>query len=178
LPGSRLDGLGGQAQVHVMCVVMLSDHPGDRVVAAVRERERLAVEQDAILAAVEQDRQKARSEGHWLSGLRLWFAVRREREEARVQHARAHIRSPEEESDRAGAHGEQLLEDGLRDALPSGEWVLFRGYDGESEIDGLLLGPRGLAAPARPAHHARPRRVPPAPQREDRAQGERGRRGR
>jgi hypothetical protein len=51
-----------------------------------------------------------------------------------------------EESARAGARGEQLLEDGLRDALPSDEWVLFRGYNGESEIDGLLLGPRGLFA--------------------------------
>jgi hypothetical protein len=129
-----------------MRVVMLSDHPGDRVAAAVWERERPAAEQDAVLAAVQQDRQKARSEGRWLTWLRLWFAVRREQEEARMQHARARIRSSEEDAARAGARGEQLLEDGLRGALPSDEWVLLRGYNGESEIDGLLLGPRGLFA--------------------------------
>jgi hypothetical protein len=129
-----------------MRVVMLSDHPGDRVAAAVWERERPAVEQDAILAGVQQDRQKARSEGRWLTWLWLWLAVRREQGEARTQHARARIPSSEEEAARAGARGEQSLEDGLRGALLSDEWVLFRGYNGESEIDGLLLGPRGLFA--------------------------------
>jgi hypothetical protein len=61
--GHTLDGRGTEPEMHVMRVVVLSDHPGDRVAAAIRECERPAVEQDAILAAVHQDRQKARSEG-------------------------------------------------------------------------------------------------------------------
>jgi hypothetical protein len=39
------------------------------------------------------------------------------------------------------------MEDDLQAALPGDGWVLFRGYSNyRGEIDGLLLGPRGLLA--------------------------------
>jgi hypothetical protein len=113
--------------------------------AAEQERLRPAVEQDARLAAVRADRERARAEGHWVAWLRLWFSVHREKREADRQHWLRRDLSPSELRWRAGNEAERRVEDALGRALPGDAWLLFRGYHGRrGEIDCLLLGPSGL----------------------------------
>jgi hypothetical protein len=151
-----------------MRVERLSDYPADLVAAAEREWRHGATEQEARLQAVRQERDKARSAGRWLTWLRLAFAVGIGKRATRRQHVLS--RSPkaaEEEAaaglDAAGLHAAGLhaaglkkaragheaelrVEEGLGRALGD-DWTLFRGYsNARGEIDGLLLGPRGLFA--------------------------------
>jgi hypothetical protein len=129
-----------------MRVETLSNHPGDLVADAVRERESGTAEQAAHVEAARGNRDRARAERQWLTWLRLAFAVSREKRELARQ--RLHFRLPtgSEEARRAGWNAEQRVADDLGRALGD-DWVLFRGYrNRRGEIDGLLVGPRGLFA--------------------------------
>ena len=127
-----------------MRVVRLSDHPGDLVAAGERERRRGATEQEARLAAARQDRLRARSAGRWLTWLRLAFTVGREKRATGRLQVHARMPTADEEKARAGHDAELRVEEGLGRGLGD-DWTLFRGYrNARGEIDGVLLGPRGL----------------------------------
>jgi len=127
-----------------MRVVRLSDHPGDLVAAGERERQRGTAKQEARLAAARQDRDKARSAGRWLTWLRLVFVVGREKRAAARHQVVPQMPTAEEEKARAGHDAELRVEESLGREL-SDDWTLFRGYrNARGEIDGVLLGPRGL----------------------------------
>lgn len=129
-----------------MRVETLSDHPGDLLAAAERERRREIAAQDARLVRARRDRDRARSDGRWLAWLRLVFTVRREKRAAARQPLATRVPTAQEERARAGHDAEQRVEADLGRALGS-DWTLFRGYrNRRGEIDGLLLGPTGLFA--------------------------------
>jgi hypothetical protein len=127
-------------------VEVLSDHPGDLLAKAVRDRGLAAGQADGIAAKLGRERDKARAERRWLTWVRLIFAVRRARRAARVRQAMSATPTDQEQALRAGGDAEQRAADDLGAALAD-EWLLFRGYrNGRGEIDGLLLGPRGIFA--------------------------------
>jgi hypothetical protein len=127
-------------------VEVLSDHPGDLLAEIVRERGRAVRQSDGVAAKMARERDKARAEHRWLTWVRLIFAVRRARRTARRQQAQSASPTNREQALRAGGDAEQRVADELGGALTD-EWLLFRGYrNARGEIDGLLLGPRGLFA--------------------------------
>lgn len=129
-----------------MRVETLSDHPGDMLADVVRERGRGAAEQEARVAAARRRRDEARAAGRWVSWLRLAFAVSREKRELGRQRFFSQFPTDREASIRAGHDAEQQVADDLGRALGA-DWVLFRGYrNRRGEIDGLLVGPRGVFA--------------------------------
>jgi hypothetical protein len=140
-----------------MRFVPLSDHPGDMLAEARREREAaggkaeerhrrdLAARQERIGQARER-RDKARAERGLLSRLR-WGLIAWWRQLARPPRRPA-ARTPShgEEAIKGGIKGEQEVADVLRGALDDA-WVLVKGYrNRRGEIDYLLLGPGGLFA--------------------------------
>lgn len=127
-----------------MRVVRLSDHPGDLVAAEERERKRGVTEHETRLAAARQDRDRARSAGRLLTWLRLVFAVGREKRAVARQQVIARMPTAQEEKAKAGHDAELRVEESLGRGLGD-DWTLFRGYrNARGEIDGVLLGPRGL----------------------------------
>jgi hypothetical protein len=135
-------------------IEVLSDHPGEMLAEAVRARgrasNRAAAQADGTVVTLGRKRDQARAEHRWLAWVRLIFAVRRARQVARRQQvlsmsAQAYPTS-REQALRAGGDAEQQVADELAAALTD-DWLLFRGYrNNRGEIDGLLLGPRGLFA--------------------------------
>ena len=129
-----------------MRVEVLSDHPGDLLAEAVRDRGRPMGRADGIAAKLSRERDKARAERQWLTWVRLIFAVRRAQRAARRQQVMSAPPTNREQALRAGGDAEDRVADDLS-AVLADEWLLFRGYrNNRGEIDGLLLGPRGLFA--------------------------------
>jgi hypothetical protein len=140
-----------------MRIIELSDHPGERLQAVVRERQRAeeqaiaAYEQGlarhrASLAAAKTARDAAWARRRWLAWLRGIFTVWAEQDRAPSRPVLYHGTTEQEAILTAGMQGEQLVANELRQAL-SDDWVLLRGYKNSGgEIDHLLLGPGGLFA--------------------------------
>jgi hypothetical protein len=129
-----------------MRIEVLSEHPDVMLEDAEHERRRGAVEQQARVESLRGERGQARSEGRWMSWLRLAFAVSGAKREATRQHLASALPTAREQQMLAGRNAERRVADELAAAL-DGEWVLLRGYrNSRGEIDALLLGPRGLFA--------------------------------
>jgi hypothetical protein len=129
-----------------MHTVTLSDHPAAMLAAAVSQRQRGSVGQEAGLDEALRRRDRARAERRWLLWLRLALTVRREKRELARQRLFSPGSTGREESIRAGRGAEQSVAHDLGRAL-NGDWTLFLGYrNRRGEIDGLLLGPTGLFA--------------------------------
>lgn len=98
------------------------------------------------MGATARSRDEARAQGRWLTWLRLMFRARRETRELARRRMFSQVPTGREDAIRAGRDAERRVAADLAGAL-GGEWVLFRGYrNRRGEIDGLLLGPRGLFA--------------------------------
>lgn len=124
----------------------LSDHPGAMLADAVRARGRGAAEQEARVEAVRRDRDQARAAGRWLRWLRLALAVSREKRELARLRLFSRFPTDKEASIQAGHDAERRVAEELGSLLDD-DWILFRGYrNRRGEIDGLLVGPRGLFA--------------------------------
>lgn len=129
-----------------MRIEVLSEHPDVMLEDAERARRRGAVEQQARVEALRGERRQARSEGRWMSWLRLAFAMFGAKREATRHHLASALPTAREQQMLAGRNAERRVADELAAAL-DGEWVLLRGYcNSRGEIDALLLGPRGLFA--------------------------------
>lgn len=129
-----------------MRTVLLSDHPDDMLTAAMSERQHAVSEQEAVLGATARSRDEARGQGRWLTWLRLTFRARREKRELARRRMFSRVPTGREDAIRAGRDAERRVAADLEGALGR-DWVLFRGYrNRRGEIDGLLLGPRGLFA--------------------------------
>jgi nuclease-like protein len=129
-----------------MRVETLSDHPGDMLADAVRDRGRGAAEQEARVEGARRDRDQARSAGRWLRWLRLAFVVSHEKRELARLRMSSQFPTNKEASIQAGHDAERRVAEELGGLLGD-DWVLFRGYrNRRGEIDGLLVGPRGLFA--------------------------------
>lgn len=129
-----------------MRIEVLSEYPDVMLEDAERERRRGALEQRARVESLREERGQARSEGRWLSWLRLAFAVSGAKREATRKHLASALPTAREQAMLAGRNAERRVADELAAAL-DGEWVLLRGYcNSRGEIDALLLGPRGLFA--------------------------------
>jgi hypothetical protein len=140
-----------------MRIIELSDHPGERLQAVVRERERAeeqalaAYEQElarhrAGVAAARTARDEAWARRRWLTWLRGVLAVWVEQGRTPSRPVFYHRTADQEAILAAGMQGEQLVANELGRALGD-DWVLLRGYKNSSgEIDHLLLGPGGLFA--------------------------------
>lgn len=129
-----------------MRTVLLSEYPDDMLSREVGKRWQAVSEQEAAVAAAVRDRDGARARGRWLTWLRLAFRARRER--SQLARLRMFSRSPTnmENSIRAGRDAERRVAADLGRTLDD-DWLLLRGYrNRRGEIDGLLLGPRGLLA--------------------------------
>jgi hypothetical protein len=144
-----------------MRIVPLSDHPGDMLAEARRDREAaggkaggkteeryrkgLAARQERISQACER-RDKARAERDLVARLR-WGLIAWWRRLARpLRQPAALTPSHGEEAIKGGIKGEQEVADVLRGALGDA-WALVKGYrNRRGEIDYLLLGPGGLFA--------------------------------
>jgi hypothetical protein len=141
-----------------MRFVPLSDHPGDMLAEARREREaagasaegryrqELAAHRERVDQARER-RDKARADRDLLSRLR-WGVIAWWRRLARPPGRLAVpvLSSPGEEAIKGGIKGEREVADVLRAALDDA-WALVKGYrNRRGEIDYLLLGPGGLFA--------------------------------
>jgi hypothetical protein len=150
LPGERID-------TRRMRFVPLSDHPGDMLAEARRQRaasggkaeeryrRRLSAYEERISQARKR-RDKARAERNLLSRARWgliawwWQLTRPPRPPLTLAPARG------EEAILGGIKGEREVADVLGAAL-SDAWVLVKGYrNRRGEIDYLLLGPGGLFA--------------------------------
>jgi hypothetical protein len=128
-----------------MRVETLSDQAGARWRAAEDERLRPVARQDARVAALWADWQRAQAERRWLAMLRLWRAVQREERQAELLSLYCAGPSPEELASRAEQQAQLRVAKALGLALPDDAWLLFRGYrGGGGELDCLLLGPGGL----------------------------------
>jgi hypothetical protein len=128
-----------------MRVETLSDPAGARWRAAEDERLRPVARQDARVAALWSDWQRAQAERRWLAMLRLWRAVQREERQAERLSLYCADPSPEELASRTEQQAQMRVAKELGRALPDDAWLLFRGYGGgNGELDCLLLGPRGL----------------------------------
>lgn len=110
-----------------MRIEVLSEHPDVMLEDAERERRRGAVEQHARVESLRGERGQARSEGRWLSWLRLAFAVSGAKREATRQHLASALPTARELQMLAGRNAERRVADELAAAL-DGEWVLLRGY--------------------------------------------------
>jgi hypothetical protein len=129
-----------------MRVESLSDHPAELIAAKERERQRGTTEQEARLGVARKERDAARSAGHWLKWLRLALRVAREKRAAGRQQVLSGVPTAAEGKARAGHEAELRVAESLGRALGD-DWTLFRGYrNARGEIDGVLLGPRGLFA--------------------------------
>jgi hypothetical protein len=129
-----------------MRVEVLSEHPDLMLADIERERRRGAVEQQARVESLREERRRARSEGRWLAWLRLAFAVPGAKRAATRQHLGSALPTAREQTILAGRNAERRVADELAAALDD-EWLLLRGYcNSRGEIDALLLGPRGLFA--------------------------------
>jgi hypothetical protein len=140
-----------------MHTVELSNHPGDMLTDA--SRQRLAAEnrardgyEDALIryrARVQTkkvERDRARAGRRWWTWLRLVFAVSRAKRRIPRQPLPATGSTDLEEKLRAGIAGEQQVAVELGRALDD-DWTLLRGYrNRRGEIDHLLVGPKGLFA--------------------------------
>lgn len=127
-----------------MRTVLLSDHPDDMLTKAAGQRRRQVRAHEKALTTAIRERDAARARHRWLRWLRLAFLARRARKELSFSASRPP--SNQEESIRAGRDAERRVAADLERAL-DGDWVLLRGYrNRRGEIDGLLLGPRGLFA--------------------------------
>lgn len=129
-----------------MRVVLLSDHPDDMLTEAVTKRQHQVDSQEAARNAAIDSRDEARAQRQWLQWLLLVFRARRENRELARLRAFSRVPTNREGAIRAGRDAERQVAANLERAL-DGEWTLFRGYrNRRGEIDGLLLGPRGLFA--------------------------------
>lgn len=129
-----------------MRTVLLSDHPDDMLTAAMNERQQAVSEQETVVGATARSRDEVRAQGRRLTWLRLTFRARREKRELARRRMFSRIPTGREDAIRAGRDAERRVAADLAGALGL-EWVLFRGYrNRRGEIDGLLLGPRGLFA--------------------------------
>jgi hypothetical protein len=139
-----------------MRFVPLSDHPGDLLAEARRQRaasggkaeERYQRERAAYEERINEAREhrdKARAGRRLLSRLR-WGLIGWWRRPPRPPTAPAPAPSHGEEAIKGGIKGEREVADVLRGALGDA-WVLVKGYrNRRGEIDYLLLGPGGLFA--------------------------------
>lgn len=140
-----------------MRVVELSNHPramleeisSRRVAAADRVRSRFEDElaqHGRRVEAAEGARDKARAQHRWRAWLRWVLALQRERRQApRPPQVTGRV-SHEEEILKAGIKGEDTVATYLGGVLDDG-WTLLRGYRNKrGEIDGLLLGRKGVVA--------------------------------
>ncbi|MGH3154496.1 MAG: nuclease-related domain-containing protein [Streptosporangiaceae bacterium] len=140
-----------------MRIVELSDHPGDMLHDATRQRlaagnraregyEDALIQHQARVQTIRVNRARARHQHRWWTWLRLAFggwAQRRHR--PRPPPAQA-APTDAEEKIKAGIAGEQQVAAELGQALDD-DWTLLHGYrNRRGEIDHLLLGPRGLFA--------------------------------
>jgi hypothetical protein len=140
-----------------MRVVELSNHPGDMLHDATRQRlaagkraqegyEDALIRHQARVQTMKVNRERARHRHHWWTWLRLAFggwAQRRRRPRPPPAPAAA---TDAEEKIKAGIAGEQQVAAELGRALDD-DWTLLHGYrNRRGEIDHLLLGPRGLFA--------------------------------
>jgi hypothetical protein len=129
-----------------MRIEVLSEYPDVMLEEAESERRRGALEQQARVESLRGERGQARSDGRWLSWLRLAFAMSGAKREATRQHLVSALPTAREQAMLAGRNAERRVADELAAALDD-EWVLLRGYcNSRGEIDALLLGPRGLFA--------------------------------
>jgi len=140
-----------------MRFVPLSDHPGDMLAEARRERaaaagetgvryrQQLAAYQERISQA-ERRLAKARADRDPLARLR-WGLITWWRRRARPpRQPPGPAPTHDEEAIKGGIRGEQEVADVLRGALGDA-WALVKGYrNRRGEIDYLLLGPGGLFA--------------------------------
>jgi hypothetical protein len=140
-----------------MRIIELSDHPGERLQAVVKQRQR--AEEQALakyeqelelhrtsVAAARTARDEAWARRRWLAWLRGIFAVLAERGRAPSRPVFYRGTTDQEAILTAGMQGEQLVANELGQALGD-DWVLIRGYKNSGgEIDHLLLGPTGLFA--------------------------------
>ncbi|MBV9445580.1 MAG: NERD domain-containing protein [Streptosporangiaceae bacterium] len=130
-----------------MRTVELSDHPGELLNAATRQREaagraKLSAH-ERQLRKLRRQRDDARHHHKWWTYLRLAFAISRHK---RSRPLVISVPTDQEEMLRAGIAGERLIARELGAALDD-EWTLLHGYrNGRGEIDHLLLGPTGLFA--------------------------------
>jgi hypothetical protein len=140
-----------------MQIVELSNHPGDMLHDATRQRlaagkraqegyEDALIRHQARVQTMKVNRERARHRHHWWTWLRLAFggwAQRRRRPRPPPAPAAA---TDAEEKIKAGIAGEQQVAAELGRALDD-DWTLLHGYrNRRGEIDHLLLGPRGLFA--------------------------------
>ena len=143
-----------------MRLVELSNHPGDMLDRAARQRlaahkRALARYQDALIRyraqvqAMRVRRDRARAGHRWWTWLRLVFGVwasKRHIPRPPIADATADTDTDTEERLRAGIEGERRVATELGAALGE-DWTLLRGYrNRRGEIDHLLLGPAGLFA--------------------------------
>ena len=91
-------------------------------------------------------RRNALSGGRLLTWIRLCFEVGDAKRQVPWRSIVHSVSSDAEEAAEAGQQGENRVADQLGKAL-DGEWVLYRGYkNARGEIDGVLVGPRGVVA--------------------------------
>lgn len=129
-----------------MRVEVLSEHPDAMVTDARRKRRRGVEGQRALLESLREDRRRARSQGRWLTWLKLGFTVSGARREADRLHISSALPTGREQATKAGRDAERRVSDRLGESLGD-EWMLFRGYrNGRGEIDALLVGPCGVFA--------------------------------
>src|SRR6266851_2320997 len=140
-----------------MRVIELSNHPGDMLNVA--SRQRLAAEKRALdgyedaliqysarVQTLRVKRDRARARRRWWTWLRLVLAVSRAKRTMPRQPLQTTGSTDLEEKLRAGIAGEQLVAVELGRALDD-DWTLVRGYrNRRGEIDHLLVGPKGLFA--------------------------------
>jgi hypothetical protein len=143
--------------IRLMHTVELSNHPGDMLSAA--ERQRLAAEKHVLsvyedeliryrarVQTIRVKRDRARAQHRWWTWLRLALAGWKEKRGVPRPPITAAGPTDTEEKLRAGIAGEQQVAVELGRALDD-DWTLLRGYrNRRGEIDHLLLGPRGLFA--------------------------------
>ncbi len=143
--------------IRLMHTVELSNHPGDMLSAA--ERQRLAAEKHVLsvyedeliryrarVQTIRVKRDRARAQHRWWAWLRLALAGWKEKRGVPRPPITAAGHTDTEEKLRAGIAGEQQVAVELGRALDD-DWTLLRGYrNRRGEIDHLLLGPRGLFA--------------------------------
>ena len=139
-----------------MRVIELSNHPGDMLHDLSLRRhagqrraqaryEDALIQHQARVQTIRVRRDRARQNHHWLTWLRLMFAVWTQRKPPKPAGPQGRD-TDNEEKIRAGIAGEQLVATELGRALDD-DWTLLRGYrNRRGEIDHLLLGPEGLFA--------------------------------
>jgi hypothetical protein len=140
-----------------MQVIELSNHPGDMLDDVARRRatagkRALAGYEDAVIQyrarvqAIKVRRDRARTERHWWTWLRLLATGWREKRRAPRRPLPQTANTDLEGKLKAGIAGEELVASELDRALGD-DWTLLRGYrNRRGEIDQLLLGPGGLFA--------------------------------